>query len=62
MAFYIYTDVNGFWRWYLESGNNKKIANSGEGYWNKNDCLHAIGLVMETTTKTPIYNLSKSTV
>lgn len=33
------------WRWTLFAANNKRIADSGEGYHNKNDCLHAIGLV-----------------
>ena len=58
MTFYIYKDARGEWRWRLEATNNKIIANSGEGYENKADCLHAIGLVMSTTTTTPIYNLN----
>jgi uncharacterized protein YegP (UPF0339 family) len=45
MRYYIYKDIGGYWRWYLEAGNGKKIANSGEGYFNKQDCLHAISLV-----------------
>jgi uncharacterized protein YegP (UPF0339 family) len=55
MAYYIYKDVQGQWRWYLEAGNNRKIANSGEGYHNEQDCLAAIGLVMDTNRQTPIY-------
>lgn len=55
MAYYIYLDVNAQWRWYLEAGNNRKIANSGEGYHNEQDCLHAIGLVMDTNRQTPVY-------
>lgn len=45
MAYYIYKDANGHWRWYLLAANNRKIANSGEGYWNKQDCLSAVNLV-----------------
>jgi len=45
MAYYVYKDSLGQWRWYLLAANNRKIANSGEGYHNKQDCLHAIGLV-----------------
>jgi uncharacterized protein YegP (UPF0339 family) len=45
MTYYMYKDVNGQWRWYLEAANNRKIANSGEGYHNESDCLAAIRLV-----------------
>lgn len=46
MAYYVYKDALNQWRWYLLSANNvDKIANSGEGYHNKQDCLHAIYLV-----------------
>ena len=44
MFYKIYTE-SGQWRWTLYASNYKKIANSGESYWNKADCLHAIGLV-----------------
>lgn len=45
MHFYLYKDVSGYWRWTLYAANSKKIANSGEGYFNKADCLSAISLV-----------------
>lgn len=45
MTFYIYVDVNRHWRWRLVAANNRIIANSGEGYHNKIDCLSAINLV-----------------
>ena len=48
MAYYIYKDVQGYWRWYLKASNGFKIANGGEGYHNKQDCLSAIGLVKAT--------------
>lgn len=54
MAFYIYKDAQGFWRWRLVAANNKIIADSGEGYYNQNDCLHGIGLVMDTNRQTPV--------
>ena len=44
MIYYVYKDADGQWRWYLMAGNNRKIANSGEGYHNKQDCLDAIKL------------------
>jgi uncharacterized protein len=50
MYYYVYKDVSGFWRWTLYAGNNRKIANSGEGYHNKSDCLSAIQLVKSSAT------------
>ena len=41
------------WRWRLQAANHKIIA-SGESYYNKADCLHAIGL-MRGTSNVPIY-------
>ena len=54
MAFYVYQDVNNQWRWYLQAANGRKIANSGEGYYNKKDCLDAINLV-KGSGNTPVY-------
>ncbi|MGO8463200.1 YegP family protein [Rhizobium leguminosarum] len=53
MFFHLYTDANRHWRWTLYAGNNRKIANSGEGYFNKSDCLAAINLV-KGSGSTPI--------
>lgn len=33
------------WRWRLKHHNGNIIADSGEGYFNKNDCEHGIELV-----------------
>lgn len=53
MHFYVYLDTNRQWRWTLFAANNRKIANSGEGYINKQDCLAGINLVA-STNGTPI--------
>jgi len=45
MKYHIYKDADGEWRWYLEAANGRKIANSGEGYKNRVDCVAAIDLV-----------------
>lgn len=45
MEYHIYRDSLSQWRWYLLAGNNRKIANSGEGYFNKADCISAVNLV-----------------
>ena len=55
MTFYIFKDVKGQWRWHLVAANSRIIANSGEGYFNEQDCLSAIGLVMDTDRQTPVY-------
>ena len=51
-TFWLYRDVNGSWRWTLEAANGRKIANAGEGYINRDDCVHAVNLVMDTTHTT----------
>lgn len=45
MEYHIYRDAANQYRWYLKAANNRKIANSGEGYNNRTDCLAAIHLV-----------------
>lgn len=55
MAYYVYQDSQRQWRWYLQASNGRKLANSGEGYWNKQDCLNGIALVKGSGTA-PIYN------
>jgi uncharacterized protein YegP (UPF0339 family) len=49
LHFFIYKDVQGYWRWNLKASNGQIIA-SGEGYVNKTDCLHAIGLVQSSAS------------
>ena len=56
MTYYIYRDQSGYWRWRLVAANNRIIANSGEGYHNKSDCLHAINLV-KSSGSAPVYEV-----
>lgn len=56
MQFQIYPTVEGLlaqtqWRWRLLAANNRVIA-AGESYHNRQDCVDAVNLVMNTTTKT----------
>ncbi|MBV9928295.1 MAG: DUF1508 domain-containing protein [Acidobacteria bacterium] len=44
-TFQVYSDAAGGWRWRLVAGNNRLIADSGESYQHKQDCLHGIALV-----------------
>ena len=50
----IYRDASGYWRWTLYAANARKIADSGEGYINKADCLHGITLV-KGSHSAPVY-------
>lgn len=45
MWYYLYKDIASYWRWTLYAANNRKIADSAEGYWNKADCVAGINLV-----------------
>jgi uncharacterized protein YegP (UPF0339 family) len=45
MYYEIYKDATSQWRWRLYAANYKIIANSAEGYYNRQDCLNAIQLV-----------------
>jgi uncharacterized protein len=56
MAYYVYKDTHAQWRWRLVAANNRIIANSGEGYWNKADCLAAIDLV-KGSYNAPVYDI-----
>jgi uncharacterized protein len=45
MKYSLYKDSQGYWRWTLYAANNRKIADSGESYYNKSDATSAIDLV-----------------
>lgn len=49
MRYEYYRDVAGQWRWRLRAANQRILANSGEGYRNKQDCLDAIALVKSSS-------------
>lgn len=45
MHFEVYSDKRSEWRWRLVASNGLIIADSGQGYTHKVDCLHGIKLV-----------------
>ena len=47
-VFHVYEDAAGEWRWRLVAGNERIIAESGEGYRDRQDCLHGIELVKDS--------------
>lgn len=55
MQFVIYKDTAGQWRWRLFAANNRIVADSAEGYNNKQDCINGINLVKSTNAATPVY-------
>lgn len=55
MHFVLYRDHANQWRWTLYAVNNRKIADSGESYWNKADAENGINLVKSTSYSTPVY-------
>lgn len=47
MHFETYQDAAGEWRWRLKADNGRTIADSGEGYKNRLDCIEGIELVKD---------------
>jgi len=45
------------WRWRLVAANGKTIADSGESYYNKADCLAGINLV-KSSANAPVHEAS----
>lgn len=45
LVYKVYKDAKKQFRWSLIAANNRVVANSGEGYHNKEDLLHAIDLI-----------------
>jgi uncharacterized protein len=54
MHYVVYRDTSVQWRWRLVAANGKTIADSGEAYRNKADCLAGIQLVKGSSTA-PVY-------
>lgn len=55
MFYVVYKDQQSHWRWRLKAANNRIIADSGESYYNKSDCLAAIELV-KNSKSAPVYD------
>lgn len=58
MKFQVYTDRAREYRWRLRAANGETIADSGEGYRYKSDCLRGIALVKSTDDDTPVEDLT----
>jgi len=53
MNYFVYQDAARQWRWRLRAANGRIIADSGEAYHNRADCLAAIALV-KRSAPTPV--------
>jgi uncharacterized protein len=51
MEYQVY-EQGGQYRWRLLANNNRNIANGGEAYYNKTDCIAAINLVKSSANAT----------
>ena len=45
MYYFLYKDVQGYWRWRYVASNGRTIADSGEGYVHKADAQNGINLM-----------------
>jgi uncharacterized protein YegP (UPF0339 family) len=52
--FELYRDSQNQWRWRFVASNGRTIADSGEGYHNKQDCLDGITLVKTDAPGAPV--------
>lgn len=50
MRYALYRGRDGDWRWRLVARNGRVVADSGEGYRRRRDCLRGIRLVQASGT------------
>jgi len=55
-GFHLYKDKSGQFRWYFEAANGKKLADSGESYFNRQDCVDAMLILADADRGTPLYD------
>lgn len=44
MYYFVYRDAQNQWRWRLYAADYRIVAESGEDYYNRSDCINAIAL------------------
>lgn len=54
MKFVLYRDAKKEYRWRLIATNGNFVANSGEGYKNKADCLATLASIKKAAAEAPI--------
>lgn len=58
-SFLIYKDAKGEYRWRYQASNTKIIADSGEGYKKRADCVRGIDLVKDSHNK-PVWTTDEA--
>jgi uncharacterized protein YegP (UPF0339 family) len=61
MKFKVYQDTNKQYRWTLYASNGRKVANAGEGYHNKSDCLSEIQVIKANVASVPVEDTTLAT-
>lgn len=56
MKYHVYKDMSLQWRWRLIAANGRIIADSGESYIHKQDCIAGINLV-KSSHSAPVYEV-----
>lgn len=49
LTYHVFKDAAGEWRWHLRASNGRIVADSGQGYNDRADCLHGIELVKSSS-------------
>lgn len=63
MAYFtVYKDTRNEFRWNLRSDNHRVIADSGEGYVRKHDCLAGIQLVKNEAPAANVYDQTQKSL
>lgn len=59
-TFELFVDRSGEWRWRLRHTNGNIIADSGEGYTTRENCLNGIESVKTNSPGAPVVEVTKS--
>jgi len=54
MYFLVYKDISGYWRWRLCGIGDRIVAESGEAYYSKLDCMNMIRHLQNNALNAPI--------
>ncbi len=53
-------DISGEWYWVLTGANGEPLAESANGYKNREDCLHSIRTTRDLARNAPVWDVSES--
>jgi uncharacterized protein YegP (UPF0339 family) len=61
MKFVTYRDARKEYRWRLVAANGNIVADSGQGYKNKNDCLSTLESIRKMVAEAPVEDETQET-